>query len=267
LEAPAHQRRKLQEEVAWFDKYLFGAGSGGSASSGGNDAGNDAGNEALKEGSPLDRILNAAKAAREGARFGKPERGVLVPETVSWPDAPAGPVEIGRFEVTRAQYAAFDPGYAVNEATANLPASGISFDKAKGYCEWLSARTGRRFRLPDAEEMNSLLDGVSEDPLDDVTLDYWAGYALNPEDARKLAPVIDGLPGPAPLLKPVGSMAPVKISGAGLLYDLGGNVSEWANDGAAGRALGCNAGRPCDPLSSNLQPAAQYIGFRVVTSQ
>ena len=70
-----HQRRKMVEEQAWFNKYLFGT------------PGNK--NESLKRGSPLAAMLKLQRA-------GTP------PETVR-----RGGIAIGRFEVTRAQFATF----------------------------------------------------------------------------------------------------------------------------------------------------------------
>jgi dipeptidyl aminopeptidase/acylaminoacyl peptidase len=101
-----HQQRKLEEELAWFDKYLFETKIDE--------------NEALRKESPLAAV---ALLARQGD----------VPETVE-----RGPVQIGRFEVTRAQYKAFDAAYAVKPGTENHPASGVSFERAKAYCVWLS---------------------------------------------------------------------------------------------------------------------------------
>ena len=57
------------------------------------------------------------------------------------------------------------------------------------------------------------------------TLDYWAGYAVNPDDAMRLEEKLKQLRGRAPLLKDVGS-----FKGAGtdeMVFDLGGNVAEW----------------------------------------
>jgi formylglycine-generating enzyme required for sulfatase activity len=95
------------------------------------------------------------------------------------------------------------------------------------------------------------------------TLDYWAGYKPNPDDAARLAAKTKDLASPAPLLKEVGS-----FRGAGeeeLVFDLGGNVAEWcvAKDGK-GKTLGGSADQPADPKATDAQPAAAYIGFRVV---
>ncbi len=220
----AHQRRKVEEELAWFDKYLFKTASEA--------------NEALKPESPLAAALKKKAAGS-------------VPETV-----PRGAIEIGRFEVTRAQYAAFDPRYRVEPGTADFPATGVSFEDAKRYCEWLSRSSGRKYRLATEEEMTPFLKaGKGEN-----TLDYWAGYPVNADDAKSLASSVESL-GPGALLRPVGSFPG---NGDDPVFDLGGNAAEWvvANSGA-GKAAGGSADRPMDPKSS-VQPRPDYIGFRVV---
>ena len=44
--------------------------------------------------------------------------------------------------------------------SADLPVFGISWADAKAYCEWLSERTGRRFRLPTSEEWEKAARGA-----------------------------------------------------------------------------------------------------------
>ncbi len=219
-----HQRRKLEEELAWFDKYLFGTAKDE--------------NEALKPESPLAAALKLKKLG-------------AVPETVA-----RGDIEVGRFEITRVQYAAFDATYKVVPGSESYPASGVSFENAKRYCEWLSKTTGQPFRLGTEEELEKFLKPARNEN----TLDAWAGYAVNADDARRLSSMIDGL-GPGALLKPVGSSPG---SGDDPIFDLGGNVAEWvvAKDGS-GKALGPSADRPSDPKSqSSARP--DYVGFRVV---
>jgi len=62
----------------------------------------------------------------------------LIPEVVK-----RGELEIGRFEVTRVQFAEFDKNYKFDAGTENYPASGITFDQAKNYVAWLSRTTGQ----------------------------------------------------------------------------------------------------------------------------
>ena len=95
------------------------------------------------------------------------------------------------------------------------------------------------------------------------TLDYWAGYRVNPDDAAVLREKIKEVGGVAPLLKEVG-----RFKGLGedeLVFDLGGNVAEWSVDkDGKSRPLGGSAERPADPKARELAPAPAYIGFRVV---
>jgi dipeptidyl aminopeptidase/acylaminoacyl peptidase len=62
-----HQRRKLQEELAWFDKYLFHSAKEE--------------DEALKEDSPLARLLRLKKARRDGTRYDSRSRGRSTPSS------------------------------------------------------------------------------------------------------------------------------------------------------------------------------------------
>jgi dipeptidyl aminopeptidase/acylaminoacyl peptidase len=240
----AHQLRKLDEEMTWFDRYFFKTLK--------------AENEAFKKDSPLALALRKKTVAKVGARLGVKGKAAtaLVPEVVK-----RGDLEIGRFEVTRAQYAAFDPSYAVAPGTENFPASNIPFEKAKAYAAWLSKLTGQTWRLPNEDEVASLYEGLSGEN----TLDYWAGYAPNPDDARRLEAKVKELGAGAPLLKEAGC-----FSGAGKedeepVFDLGGNVAEWAiGKGGSATKLGGSADRPSDVRAQAGAAAMEYTGFRVV---
>jgi dipeptidyl aminopeptidase/acylaminoacyl peptidase len=241
----SHQLRKVEEEMAWFDRYFFKTC--------------EAANEAFKKDSPLGRELERAKAARVGNFYGLSARdGKLIPEAVR-----RGTLEVARFEVTRAQFAAFDPSYEFPDGTGNLPANAVTFEKAKAYAAWLAQLTGREWRLPTEEEAAELYGKSSG--ADENTLDWWAGYALNPDDAGRLMEKVKELGGGAPLLKEVGRFAPAAKTGEEPLYDLGGNVAEWVTgkDGKP-KAMGGSADRPADAKAAGVQAAAEYIGFRVV---
>ena len=252
----SHQLRKLNEETAWFDKYLFLT--------------NPPENEALKKGSPLDFALRGRSIRKVGADYGvafhppavpeNPPPAALIPETVK-----RGDIEIGRFEVTRAQFAAFDKDYAFDPGSGNLPANAITFEQAQAYCKWLSDLTAETYRLPDDKEAAELYKSRTGEN----TLDFWAGYAVNPDDAQKLAEELKQLGEAAPLLRPVGSFPPdvddPDSTTSDLVFDLDGNVAEWvvAADGS-GKTMGGSADRPADP-KARLAPAdAAYTGFRVV---
>ncbi len=247
----AHQRRKLEEDLDWFDRYLFGKPRARRA--------------AVKDGSPLWGLLGRTKAARSGSAFGRLEKGLLLPETV-----PFHGLEVGRFEVTRAQFAAFDPSIQVGQigqvgpvesGSENLPMTGLSYERAKEYVAWLARTTGKPFRLPTEEEARDLAEVAGG--TGGNTLDRWAGYAPNPHDRKEIETEVKSLPGSAPLLLPVGSLA-----GAGddPVFDLDGNAAEWATgEKGKGIPVGPSADRPTDPRSDDL-PGANYVGLRVVQS-
>jgi dipeptidyl aminopeptidase/acylaminoacyl peptidase len=245
-----HQMRKVEEEIAWFDKYFFRA--------------EKPANDAVKKGSPLDDSLRKGNASTAclaglGCVYASPgHRGqalYAIPETVQRDD-----LFIGRFEVTRAQFAEFDKSYKFDPGTANLPASAVGIDRAKAYAEWLSKQTKEPYRIPYEDEVKSLYEKREGEN----TLDYWAGYAPNPEDAAKLAEAAKKLAATAPLLKPVGSFHGQGRDDEEPIYDLGGNVAEWAltRDGR-GKAIGGSADCPAD-AKANCTPAPDYVGFRVV---
>jgi formylglycine-generating enzyme required for sulfatase activity len=99
------------------------------------------------------------------------------------------------------------------------------------------------------------------------TLDYWAGYAANPEDAAKLGEAAKKLTGTAPLLKPVGSFHGQGRDDEEPIFDLGGNVAEWVltRDGR-GKVIGGSADCPADG-KAHCTPAPDYVGFRVVRGE
>jgi len=240
-----HQMRKVEEEIAWFDKYFF------------KTAKNE--NEAVKEGSPLEAALRTKSVARSSGQYGTAlsvkTRTVLIPEVVK-----RGDLEIGRYEVTRAQFAEFDKSYKVDPGTENYPANGISFDQAKSYAAWLSKTSGQTWRVPNENEVSSLYEKKDGEN----TLDYWAGYSVNLDDTARLQKKLADLPGNAPLLKPVGSFPGQGKPDEELIFDLGGNAAEWVltADGK-GKALGGSADQPADARATN-EPNPAYIGVRVV---
>jgi dipeptidyl aminopeptidase/acylaminoacyl peptidase len=269
LEKIAHQRRKIEEDLAWLDSHLFGAAA--------------AAVEAVRAGSPLQALLQRARAARgAGGALGVETGGILAPETVGF----AG-MEVGRFEVTRAQYAAFDPGSFPGGAPApggeDLPAAGVPFARARAYAEWLARATGRPFRLPTEGEAKRLAEAAAADGPERAggatgrepgavesrgnTLDRWAGYTPNPEDEAALRRTLEEAlgPGEAPLLLPAGS-----FPGAGddPVFDLDGNAAEWAvREDGTGVPVGPSADRSTDPRGDAGPPAPEYVGFRIVIGE
>ena len=171
-----------------------------------------------------------------------------------------GAYDVGRFEVTRAQYAAFDKEYKYESGAENFPASGITYEKAKDYCAWLSKQTGETYRLPNKDEAKTLY-GVRSG---ENTLDFWAGYSVNPDDAQKLGELIAGL-APDSLLKPVGSFPGAAGPGEDAVFDLGGNVAEWTESANGGGELsGGSVDRPADAKTASKPTNISFAGFRVV---
>ena len=108
-------------------------------------------------------------------------KGKLIPEVVR-----RGKLEIGRFEVTRAQYVAWDNGYPVKPGTENLPASGITPPQAMGYAEWLTGLTGETWRLPKEDEIK----GVNK--LDPKVVEWVIGKDGKARLTREGDPILTG---------------------------------------------------------------------------
>mgnify|MGYP001041896695 CR=1 FL=1 len=235
-----HQQRKMEEEIAWFDKYFFKI--------------QEAQNEALKKGSPLDMLSKAEHFAKAGHMFGQKIKGALIPEVVKTEE-----LEVGRFEVTRAQWATFDRSYGYEPGTENFPASNITFEQAKKYVKWLNDLTGEKYRLPKISEAEKLSKraGKSEN-----TLDFWAGYSLNPDDAKLLLQKVKALKGFAALVLPVDRLEP---AGEEMICGLDGNVAEWAVDEKGqGIIMGHAAITPLDLRGTYSPPPLEYVGLRIV---
>lgn len=249
LQKLTHQRRKLTEELAWFDRYLFETTSAASA-------------PPLKENSPLEVArLRREFPAREGA-YGVVDHGTLTPETVG-----VAGLEVGRFEVTRAQWREFRPDVEWEPGTENYPATGIDLAQAQSYVAWLRERTGQPWRLLTEAEFEKLPSGEASEQ---NTLDWWAGYAPSPSDAAELQGRLREFE-PRAVLQPVGSRAPA-AQGVGpsraLLFDVGGNAAELVltAEGQAKFVGGCAVLASDDRASSRDVPP-EYAGLRVARGE
>lgn len=233
----AHQRRKLSEEIKWFEKYLFKTLKEK--------------NEALKRGSPLDLLAEYQKIAKVNGAFGLDKNGILIPEVVEYKKK-----LVGRFEVTREQWACFDKNYKYEKGTENIPVTGVDFKKAVKYTAWLTEKTGDTYRLPNKDESKTLYANRSGN-----TLDYWAGYTLSPGDYNELLKELKKFGEKPVLLKPAGSFKP---AGKTLVFDLGGNAAEWIEiEKGKGKTCGGSAERPVDDKSL-VKARAEYTGLRVI---
>lgn len=156
-------------------------------------------------------------------------------------------------------YIAMDRGFG----RAGFPAISMTHKNAEAFCAWLSARTGKTYRLPTAEEW---LAACAASGVDEHTLDKHAWHRGN-SNAKT---------------QPVGA----KRADANGLYDLLGNAAEWATDRdgkpvvlggsylTPADALSCsmlqrpspdwNASDPQFPPSEWWLADAGFVGFRVV---
>ncbi|MCP2604684.1 prolyl oligopeptidase family serine peptidase [Candidatus Aminicenantes bacterium AH-873-B07] len=249
----SHQKRKIEEELAWFDKYLFKK--------------EEKKNKALKKGSPLDMALKKDFKYDNKGNLGIVVNGILVPETIK-----IGEIEVGRFEVTRAQFAQFLKenkqfntssliGWTKNgfkPGTGNYPVSGIDFETAVKYCKWLSEKTGENYRLPKEGEMREWLKKCNGK---ENTLCYWAGYKLSPDEADLLEEKFKEVEKRQGLILPAGYFS----ASFEKIYDLNGNVSEWCiKKNGEGIVLGLSARHICDKKEPYKPPCIKYTGFRIV---
>jgi formylglycine-generating enzyme required for sulfatase activity len=140
-------------------------------------------------------------------------KGIWVGETeVTWDaydvwafglDLPAGSENSGAHAESRPSkpYGAPDRGWG----HAGSPALGVTFEAAIHYCKWLSAKTGRTYRLPtEAEWEYAARAGSISDPDLEKTAWHWENADDRSHPAKRLAPNAWGL------------------------HDVYGNVSEWA---------------------------------------
>jgi sulfatase modifying factor 1 len=135
-----------------------------------------------------------------------------------WVDA----FELARCQVTNAEYAAFlhagetaPPPLWFDDKFSNpeQPVVAVSWFEASTYCEWLSARFGRRYRLPTEAEWERAARGGIEGRLfpwgdgspNDVP-DYTQRWMTGPEQVGRYAS------------NPYG------------FYNMGDNVHEWCSD-------------------------------------
>lgn len=147
------------------------------------------------------------------------------------------------------------------------PALAMTHEAAQQFCRWLSAKTGKRYRLPTVVEWeHAARAGARPGPLPAKELDKVAWYWNTTEDKTE----------------PVGT----KAANAWGLHDTLGNVAEWCTNGdrspvvcggsfvdkAAKVQVGArtapspawNATDPQNPKSKWWLADAPFVGFRVV---
>ena len=109
--------------------------------------------------------------------------------------------------------------------TDEHPVVMITWNMAKEFCDWLSAKTGKEWRLPTNAEWEAAV-GTSTYPWGEYFPPKWddGNYAILEDGKKDPKNVgVDGILGTAP----VGSFKPNALG----FYDLGGNAEEWMWDG------------------------------------
>jgi formylglycine-generating enzyme required for sulfatase activity len=127
--------------------------------------------------------------------------------------------EIGRFEVTNAQYKTFAEATGRSSAEwrqyykpgkENFPVLNVSWADAQAYCAWLQAETGRSYRLPTEAEWEYAARAGTQNA-------FIHGNKLSHREAH-----FDNKDGPGR----IGRFKPNRFG----LYDTLGNVWEWCAD-------------------------------------
>jgi formylglycine-generating enzyme required for sulfatase activity len=206
----------------------------------------------LGNGISLKLILVPAGEFTIGDENGKPDEQPVHVEKIS------APFWMGKFEVTNAQYACFDPehdsrlehgdflqfsveerGYPLNHP--DQPVARVRWKDAAAFCEWLSALTGESFSLPTEAQWEYACRAGTTTPL-------WYGgmeadFAASANLADESLAHVDTYP---PWNLPSGAIAPWRPAMRNIndkyrvsapvgsfganpwgLFDMHGNVAEW----------------------------------------
>ena len=173
-------------------------------------------------------------------------------DDADWDEKPAHQVtistayHIGATEVTLGQYRLFKPKHAGERGASDDAVTGVSWNDAVDFCEWLTKKEQRTYRLPtEAEWEYACRAGTT-------TLFYTgdvlpAGFHSWPTDLglRDRFFPHDQLP---PEYRPKDAKLSLRVgqtsANAWGLYDLHGNVSEWCADWYGPY----EAGKQTDPL-------------------
>ncbi len=238
-----HQLRKMKEEIKWIDNYLFGK--------------IPKQDNKMKPSSPLAMAIRSKDIQNQNGAYGVLVKDKLIPEVM---EVKKDSISIGIFELTNAQYAAFQKNHSYSPVHANYPVVGLSQDQIEAYLNWLNALTGAVYRLPKKQEALKLQDKAHATASSENTLNNWAGYAITLDDAVLLKSKL--IKEEVQLLKGVGNYQPVEI-GSARIFDLGGNVAEWYLDGKELKCYGYDAYNFVDPY--NTAPIKMdKIGVRLI---
>jgi formylglycine-generating enzyme required for sulfatase activity len=156
-------------------------------------------------------------------------------------------------------YIAMDRGFG----HTGFPALSMSAKGAQAFCEWLTMKTGRAYRLPTEEEWGAMCaaSGISPDVIDEH-----AWYDGNAD--RRTHPVATKAPDASGLADLIGNAAEWCVTDDGSAVVRGGSYLTAADE------IGCpardepkpawNASDPQFPQSVWWYADAGFVGFRVV---
>lgn len=239
-----HQLRKMKEEIAWFDQYLFEK--------------SEPKNEAFKEGSPLAMLIEKADLSTVNGFYGVKHDEKLIPEMA---EVKKDSISIGKFEITNAQFKTYQSNYTYKYGTGNHPVYNLQQQDIEEYITWINDLTGETYRLPSTKEATALKKKIRSAKGDENTLQYWAGYDLTPSGASLLAQKMSDMS--TTLIREVGGHKAVQL-GSAQLYDLKGNVSEYYHDGSTLKVYGYSAYDYADASNSDAEINEDYTGFRLI---
>ncbi len=165
-------------------------------------------------------------------------------------------------------YGAPDRGFG----HAGYPALGMTYHSAQMYCQWLSKKTGKKYRLPtEVEWQYAAIAGAEQTPaaMGPDALAKGAWYWDNAED--KTHPVGKKEPNPWGLHDMLGNVAEWVTGRDGTAVAMGGSYDDDPEDVTIGsRKLPkpeWNATDPQNPKSKWWLSDAPFIGFRVVCEE
>jgi formylglycine-generating enzyme required for sulfatase activity len=136
--------------------------------------------------------------------------------------------QTGKFEGRKQQYSWKNPGW---EQTNQHPVVNVTWNDAVAFCEWLSGKEGKKYRLPTEAEWEyscrartatRYYSGDDEDSLKEVANIADASFRRKCTEGTWAVTWDDGFPFTAP----VGRFKPNSFG----LYDMHGNVWQWCAD-------------------------------------
>ncbi len=207
----------------------------------------------------------------------QPVKGVVAPKEVTNkefaefdPQHDSG-IEVGGF----LQFSIHERGFPVNEP--DQPVVRVPQAKAKAYCEWLSKKSGKRYRLPTMMERIFFAKAAGRGQGNFADLTFHLEKTLAPWGLPSGA-VMNWRPGDTNMNDKVRATAPVGTypeSKTGL-YDVFGNVWEWTSDlDSEGRAIAMGGSFASLPKQLTERSCVSYwpwqpvfdVGFRVVCEE